>query len=460
MRTYRIHMLVAFTLAVALIGWATLLSPPLKTLRSAFGITLELPGARHSDGVAEIIHPDIEKAELYLSRIAHVYHAVFMVLIYATLTAFFKLYVGNGGWDVLSLTFIGVAMSIVGALTFSYIDHSFFWHGLFIAGLAVVFSAGLLTMIRFRPRDPLDWAVWVAGLLLLGGALIGGWVGSSYIDHEVAEEFLNAKIQSRFNPDLGEENVVWRAWTGHQHAMIAIALTLAFLVAIKALRLKPGKWTKWAIYAVIVGELVMASASYMVWPIGKIAHLLITPAALVLIFGTLLLSFRTEGSGFSTGEGLLSWGVRLGNIWVWAFVAAPGAIVAMSLRRPTMFFNPNFRAEVWDWAELAYNIGHWHILLTLWGITVMLTYLAISEERSKPLIAFGWLALIGLLMATAAVNLYMLVNPPAPYTPNPYNNVWLSLLVEPSLMIMAIGVAGVYILFLINTLRRLLASPP
>lgn len=45
---------------------------------------------------------------------------------------------------------------------------------------------------------------------------------------------------------------------------------------------------------------------------------------------------------------------------------SPGALVAMSLRKP-LFFNPEFRNEVWDWAELPYNIGHWHAILLLWG---------------------------------------------------------------------------------------------
>ena len=453
MDQYRCHMLIAFTLAVLLVGFGVLLSPPLRWLRTSLGLPADLPGARHSDGHAEIISQDPSGAKLFLARIAHVYHSVFIVLIYATLTLLLKLYMNKEGRDILALILIGVLMTIGGGITYSYIRHTFFWHGLFIAGLAIVFSGGLLILIRFRPKDLLGWAIMLTGVLIIGGALIGGWVGSSYIDRDVAQGFLNAKISSRFNPDLGEENVVWRAWTGHQHAMIALSLTLAFLISVKVVGVKKDRLAKASLYAVMLGTLVMALASYSVWPIGKVAHLAITPAALLLISGTLLLSFKTQGHPLNTPKGVLNWGLRLGNIWTWLFVAIPGAIVAVSLRKP-VFFNPPLRNSVWDWTELAFNIGHWHILLTLWGVTVMLAYLTYTEKNLKLIAISGWISLIGLLISTAAINLYMLANPPQNYAPNPYNNIWLSTLVEPGLTIMSIGIAMAYILFLISSWKK------
>ena len=444
------HMLIAFTLAVIIIGFGVLLSPPFKDFRKAVGLPEELPGSRYSNGVAEIINPDPDMAEFYLTRVAHYYHAVFIILMYGTVALIVRQYRLNT--DALNLMLIGALMVAIGAITYSYIDHTFFWHGLFIAGLAVAFSASLLVLFELlrREKSLLDWAIIIAGILLLGGALIGGWVGSSFIDHTTAESFLEAKIQSRFNPDLAEENEVWRAMTGHLHAMIALSLALVFLVSVKILELKPGKWTKISVYAVIFGETVMALASYSVWFFGKIAHLIITPAALALIFGTLMLSFRTANYEIKSPKGVLNWGLKLGNLWIWAFVAAPGAIVAISLRKPR-FFNPEFRAEVWDWAELAYNIGHWHILLVFWGAVLLLAYLTLTESKIASIA--GWITMAGLLLATSTVNLYMLANPAQPYTPNPYNNFWLQYFVEPGLGLMSIGVILSYYIFT-SMLRR------
>jgi hypothetical protein len=448
-------MLIAFTVAVVIIGFGVLLSPPFKDFRKLVGMPEELPGARYSNGAAEIINSNPEMAELFLTRVTHYYHAIFVILIYGTIALIVRQYGLNV--DALNLMLLGTLMVVIGAITYSYIEHTFFWHGLFVAGLAVAFSASLLilfALLRLQGKSLLDWAIIVAGILLLGGALIGGWVGSSFIDHSTAESFLESKIQSRFNPDFAEENVVWRAMTGHLHAMIALSLALIFLISVKMLDVKPGRWTEISTYAVIFGETVMALASYAVWFFGKTAHLIITPAALTLIFGTLMLSFKTASYDIKSPNGVLNWCLKLGNIWIWAFVAIPGAIVAISLRKPR-FFNPEFRAEVWDWAELAYNIGHWHILLVFWGTVLLLAYLTMTKSKIAALA--GWITIAGLLLATSTINLYMLANPAQPYTPNPYNNFWLQYFVEPGLGLMTVGIILSYYLFL-RTLKATLKA--
>lgn len=447
-------MLLALTLGVLLVGWGVLLSPPFRELRAALGLPTELPGARYntSIGAAEIINPDEGSAEFFLARIAHFYHSTFAVLLYGMVAAFASMRKQLIDTDLLNFTLMGTLAVVIGAQVYSYISRTFFWHGLFIAGLAMLFSSGLMIALRMRPTDALDYAIKLTLILLLIGGVIGAYVGSSYMSPR-AEEFVKAKIESRFNPDLAEENEIWRSMTGHLHAMVALATTLTFLLGVMQLGLREGKLSRISIYFVILGELIMAMASYSVWFFGKVAHLVITPSALVLISSTLLLSFMTERveRAFSK-RGALFWGLRLGNIWTWVFIAIPGALVAISLRRP-LFFKPEFRNNVWDWAELSYNIGHWHQILVLWGITLLLIYASQIREYDKIASASSWLSLIGMLLAVATVNLYMLANPPGAYSPNPYSNRWLSMIVEPSLILMSLGVAVSYILFLIDSLN-------
>lgn len=455
MEAPRLHMLIAFTLGVIVVGWGVLLSPPFRELRASLGLPTELPGARFnaSIGAAEIINPDEESAEFFLARVAHFYHSTFAVLLYgmvAVLSLMRKQFVGN---DPLNLTLAATLAVVIGAQVYSYASRTFFWHGLFIAGLAMLFSSGLMMAIRIRPADALERAVYIALILLLIGGMIGAYVGSSYMNPRVSEEFVKAKIESRFNPDSAEENEVWRAMTGHLHTMVALATTLTFLLGIMHLKVRESRLARASVYLVILGELVMALASYSVWFFGKVAHLVITPAALVLIFSTLLLSFMTVGiEKVLSQKGALLWGLRLGNIWTWAFIAIPGAIVAISLRKP-VFFNPEFRSEVWDWAELSYNVGHWHQILVLWGITLLLIYSSQIRKHNKLASISSWISLIGMLLAIATVNLYMLLNPPGAYSPNPYSSFWLSVLVEPSLILMSLGVGLSYITFLMDSLR-------
>jgi hypothetical protein len=441
-------MLIAFTLAVAIIGFGILLSPPFRGFRSMIGLPIDLYGSRYNPavGAAEIINPDPEAAEAFLSRITLYYHSVFLTLLYATLILFISKYMGERGRDILDLMLISTIFTVSGGIIYAYLYRDFFWHGVFISGLAFGFLAGLLLLIRFRPNNILGYNIQLSGFLLLLGGAIGGWLGSSFMNPENHESFIEALIASRFNPDLGEENIFWRSLTSHEHAMIAVALTLVFLLAVSRLKLKEGRLTKATLYLVYFGQLIMALASYSVWFIGKVAHLAITPAALLLIFATLLLSFRVEGWR------VLRTALVAGNIIMWIGVAIPGALVAVSLRSPR-FFTPAFRDPLWDWAELAYNIGHWHILLTTWGVVLAIIYLGEVNRGTLSKIA-GYLTIIGYIGASLGINLYMLGNPPGYYIPNPYDNIYLAFIVEPMLGIMAMGIALTYILFLRGVARK------
>ena len=159
-------------------------------------------------------------------------------------------------------------------------------------------------------------------------------------------------------------------------------------------------------------------------------------------------------------KGLLAWSLRIGSILLWVSVIVPGVIVAVSLRKPTLFINPEFRDPAWDWAELAYSIGHWHILLAGWGIILLLSAIATQTYRSQRISKIatigGWLALIGYVLSSITVNLYMLGGKPEPYQPNPYNNIWLETLVEPSLMVMALGIAVSSAIILLEELKNIL----
>lgn len=111
--------------------------------------------------------------------------------------------------------------------------------------------------------------------------------------------------------------------TGHLHTMVALATTAAFLLAAMSLEIRESRLSRVAIYLVISGELVMAASPYPVRFFGEVAHLLITPAALVLT-ATLILSFDLRKAELMDPEGALLWGLRLGNVWTRLFIAARG----------------------------------------------------------------------------------------------------------------------------------------
>jgi len=463
MKREEFYALFIATIAVALIGFYVLLSPPLTDLRVSLGLPHELPGARYNEtvGAADIINA--KEGEIFLGRITFVYHSVFIILMFATVLLFTKFYLeGMVKRIVLDFSALATVLVVFSTFMYGYVDvGNFFWHGVFIIGLTLFFFIGVLIFLNFKPKDLLEWNIWLAGVLILIGAMWGAWLGSSFMHYR--HEFLEALINSRYNPDLGEESVYWRALTSHEHAMIALALALVFFLSLKITGVEEDKKLfgflpiKLLYYLAMIGQLFMGLAAYSVTFFGKIAHLIITPAAVLLILATLLLSLMANGTS------LLKRSLVVGNIAIWVGVAAEGALTAINLRTARFYFSAPFRDPSYDWAELAYNIGHWHLLMFSWGIILLIIYMTWPKnllEKYKFMEWIGYLTLVGYFIAMIGANLYALGNPPGAYIPNPYNNQWITLVLEPGLMLVTLGVALTYLLVLVEYLPDFIKSVP
>ncbi len=411
------------TALVVILSYLVLLSPPLKGVREFFG--LKEPEERR-------YNPTTRAAELdappkMLAREAFVYHSIFAILLAMTLLPI-------ADYRVSWLAVLGALTTAAGGMGYSYLGYSFEWHGLFLLGLSLLFASGLLSLKK--PSNLVEFNIQLSILLLLAGGIIGGWLGSSFMRWRGA--FVEAVRAARFNPDLAEESFLWRALTAHEHAMLAVALTLAFLVGAKLAGVRKSTY----LYLVALGQVMMALASFSVWWVGKVAHVIITPAALLLILGTTLTSLKFPRDKL---EYLTM------NLAIWVTVALPGAIVAMSLRKP-LILSPAFRDPLWDWAELAYNTGHWHILLGFWGVLVLTSWMTLLSAKGMCQVS-RWLSIVGMSLASVGVNLYALASGPGRYSPNPYDNPWL-VLVELGLVTLTIGVALGYF----SVIRRSLPS--
>ena len=457
----RFHMFTVATLFVLLVGFYILLSPSLKDVRVAIGLPEKLPGSRYNEDIngVEIVNEGFDN--FYLGRVAFVYHSVFILFLYASVTIFGALYLRDQIQRiVLDLSCIAAIIVAVSAVLYNYGGRDFFWHGTFLAGLSLFFFVGILILLNFKPKNLLEWNIWLSGVLLLIGGVWGAWLGASFMHFR--DEYIEALIKSRFNPDLAEENIFWRALTSHEHAMIAIALTLVFLLALSIAGVEEDAafmkifTAKRLYYLALIVQLVMAIAAYAVTFVGKIAHLIITPAAMLLIFATLLLSIIAKKDSF------LRVALIVGNVAMWVAVALPGAIVAINLRK-AVFLPLPFRDPLYDWAELAYNIGHWHLLLFSWGVILLIIYMYWPEnflEKYTYVKWISWLVLIAYFVAMVGTNLYMLANPPMEYVPNPYDNVWVKFIMEPSLIVITIGVAISYLIYLYEYGITILKSIP
>jgi len=147
---------------------------------------------------------------------------------------------------------------------------------------------------------------------------------------------------------------------------------------------------------------------------------------------------------------------------MWVVAASPSAIVAINSRE-AVFLPLPFRDLLCDWAELAYNVGHWHLLLFSWGVILLITYMYWPENflEKYPYVKWiSWLVLIAYFVAMVGTNLYMLANPPMKYVLNPYDNIWVKFIMEPSLIVITIGVAISYLIYLYEYGISILKSIP
>ncbi len=416
---YAILMFIALSIYL-LVG--VIYSPPLEPLRVLLGIR-DLPATRMTNEGYKLI-PD--NYELFHLRTVHYYHGLFIGLISVSVILYYAITRRKPDL-VLEIILFGGLITMASAIIYGYITQTPIFHGLFIFGLSVVFTGGLFILIKYSRTALRTNSLLVAStLMLLIGGILGAVLGSYYMDPQASQEYISAVISSRIDPDLAEDNILWRMRAGHEHGMLLSALGLAAALLIQKLNLSYNKATRRLVDISSISLAIASISSYLLVVFGGVVHKVITPASLLVITALGLLGLYNAWRK----RGFYNITFTMGIILVWLFVAIPGALIAASLREPTSIINPAFRDPAWDYVELAYNIGHWHLLLMFWGVAILITASTIwpAEKTGKTITL---LSLIGLILVGAGFNLYILTNGPNPT--NPYNNLWIRTLIEPGL---------------------------
>ena len=439
--------ILSLTVGLILVGWGALLSPPFESIRNVLNIQLPPDGRAVMIGgqeVAAICNPDPAACQAYLSRLVFLYHSVFAIVLAMVVYAAAVVFDFNNEYrkPVLALTTMGYLMTVVGGILYGYWIQDLSLHGIFITGLALMFGAGLLFVLGIRVRengkiDLLSLNLLLAAALLLVTSFIGGWLGAN--QPTMGNALGEAVALARRNPDLGEGSLPWRAMTVHQHGMVAILGAAVTFLLFKHFKVNSeSKLIKTSLVLAAVGQLIMAGAVWLVVPYGSPAHLAITPASVVLLtaVGLICLADLTTRAKLIGVKSLLTKDLKRATSYllvlgIWPAVAIPGAMVAISLRNP-IFFKPEFRDSVWDWAENAFSIGHWHILIFIFGATLFILFLDLFGSGRLRNVTAGLMG-ASALAASIMTNLYMLPASPRMYIPNPYNNSILTYFVEPAL---------------------------
>jgi hypothetical protein len=390
-----------------------------------------LSGPMAEMGVREIVVKalgmDLVQAERE-GRIIILYHSIAMAIVaietymitsLLKMKAFFKTAIN-------ALITVGYLVTMVFGMGFAYFGHNWAFHGLYIAGLSLIFFAGVLLVIALWPWNPeyyetdkkyaqtkkgvsLERVAFFATALTtvisaLFGAVPGSFFGNGF------EVFLAENIIRYPEKTTMEYSVI-----GHLHIMLALIAIMITLIIGRWLNFK-GIWHKIAMPLMILGTIVLNLGVWgVVTPLEPIAHMIIyvgaTPSMLAALFlliwswGKLIRvgTAHIEKPNFLQKLGALVHDpLKFGPTWQMLYMnfTTSGIGIFMAIRLDEIF-------RVWPAREERIELtGHWHALSAIIATIILMYYGDIIGLKGKVRQLYGWAIIFLSDIALGAVTVF------------------------------------------------------
>ena len=326
-----------------------------------------------------------------------------------------------------SLITAGYLCAMTFGLGFAYFGHNWVFHGLYIAGLSVIFVAGVMLAAALWPwRKELHiqdqayaqtrggvslermafFAMAITTLIsALFGAVPGSYFGNGF-ETFLAEDVIRIPEKTAFELSI----------IGHLHIMLALIAVACALIVGRWLDFK-GPLHKIAMPLIAAGSVVLAMGAWMVVPFERIAHVIIyigsgfvmLAALFLVIFGwrklirERLAEVGMAKSGFKQKlAALLHDPLKFGALWQMVFMnfTVSGVGIFMAVRLDKII-------RVWPWREERIVLtGHWHILGAIVATILLFVYADLSGLKGRPRQVFGWAIILFSDLAFLAVTLF------------------------------------------------------
>jgi hypothetical protein len=404
--------------AIAMIGLETALFGMLSGPMAEFGV---------ADFVVRVFRMDLIQAERE-GRIIILYHSIAMAIVaietymitgLLKMKDFYRL-------AVRVLITIGYLMAMIFGMGFAYWGHNWALHGLYIAGLTLIYFAGVLLAIGLWPwnkdvyqpdksyartKNGVDIervAFFLTALTTLISVLFGAVPGSFFGNG--FETFLAENIIR-----YPEKTTMEYAVIGHLHIMLALIAVMITLIIGRWLNFK-GILHKIAMPLMILGAVVLSLGVWgVVTPLEPVAHMIIyvgaTPsmlaALMLVIFGWS--KFIREGTVgikkptiFDKLAALVRDPLKFGPLWQMVFMnfTVSGVGIFMAIRLDEIF-------RIWPAREERIELtGHWHVLSAIIATIILLYYGDIIGLKGKIRKFYGWAIIIFSNIAFASVTLF------------------------------------------------------
>jgi hypothetical protein len=390
-----------------------------------------LSGPMAEIGVREVVVKtlgmDMVQAERE-GRIIILYHSiamaviaieVYMVTSLLKMKPFFKTAIN-------AIITVGYILAMVFGLSFAYFGHNWAFHGLYIAGLSLIFFAGVLLVIALWPWNSeyyvtdkayahtpkgvdLERVAFFATALTTVISALFGSIPGSYFGNGF-QVFLAENIIRYPEKTTMEYSVI-----GHLHIMLALIAIMITLIVGRWLNFK-GLLHKIAMPLMILGTIVLNLGVWgVVTPLEPIAHMIIyvgaTPSMLAALF-LLIWSWDRlirEGTahipkpnfGQKIGA-LLRDPLKFGPTWQMLFMnfTTSGIGIFMAVKLDEIF-------RVWPAREERIELtGHWHVLSAIIATIILLYYGNMIGLKGKLRQWYGWSIIVLSDIAFASVTIF------------------------------------------------------
>ncbi|MFH1908956.1 MAG: hypothetical protein ABIL11_16520 [Chloroflexota bacterium] len=402
--------------AIAMIGLETAIFGMLSGPMAEFGIR---------DIVVRTLKMDLVQAERE-GRIIILYHSIAMAVVAIETYMITGLLKMKEFYKTASrvLITIGYLFAMIFGMGFAYWGHNWALHGVYIAGLTLIFFAGLLLTIGLWPWNKAYYiqdkayahtkkgvdmervAFFVMAVATLASSLFGA-VPGSYFGNGF-ETFLAENIIREPHKTLLEDSVI-----GHLHIMLTLIAVAVTLIIGRWLDFK-GLLHKIAMPQMIYGTIVISMGAWSVifveWAhtIIYVGSVLVMLAALMLVifgWGKLIREGVKDLRKPTLGQKLAALfrdPLKFGPLWQMVFMnfTVSGVGIFMAVRLDEIF-------RVWPWREERIVLtGHWHVLSAIIATIILMYYGDMIGLKGKIRKLYGWAIIILSDIAFASVTIF------------------------------------------------------
>ena len=405
-------------LAIAMIALETALFGMLSGPMAEFGVR---------DVIVRVFRMKLVEAERE-GRIIILYHSIamavvaietYMITSLLRMKEFYKS-------AVRVLITVGYLFAMIFGMGFAYWGHNWALHGLYIAGLSLIFFAGVLLTIALWPwnkeysqpdktyartKGGVDMertAFFATALTTVLSALFGAVPGSSFGNG--FETFLAENVIRQVDKTPMQFSII-----GHLHIMLALIAVMITLIVGRWMDFK-GILQKITMPLLILGTVVLNLGVWgVVTPLEPVAHMIIYVGATPAMLGALMLVIfawdkliRTGTAGIQKPTGwqkfkaLLADPLKFGAFWQMVFMnfTVSGIGIFYAVRLDEIF-------RLWPAREERIELtGHWHVLSAIIATIILMYYGDMVGLKGRLRKLYGWGIIVLSDLAFASVTIF------------------------------------------------------